>query len=169
MKFINTRKFTWIICIIGFLLALVSIFFLPSIIPVHFANGIADDYGRKIQIFLFPILQVLITFLTGREKVKYCLTHSKTFLTDIQFNWMIDGVLLLVMFAEIWVIYASLAVIGIVLKQKENTAVSVIGGADGPTSIFIAGKLNGDNFIFMIVVGIILLILAGVIFYKRKH
>ena len=45
-----------------------------------------------------------------------------------------------------------LAVIGIVLKQKENTAVSVIGGADGPTSIFIAGKLNGDNFIFMIVV-----------------
>ena len=61
-----------------------------------------------------------------------------------------------------------LAVIGIVLKQKENTAVSV-GGADGPTSIFIAGKLNGDNFIFMIVVGIILLILAGVIFYKRKH
>ena len=44
-----------------------------------------------------------------------------------------------------------------------------IGGADGPTSIFIAGKLNGDNFIFMIVVGIILLILAGVIFYKRKH
>ena len=39
MKFINTRKFTWIICIIGFLLALVSIFFLPSIIPVHFANG----------------------------------------------------------------------------------------------------------------------------------
>lgn len=80
MKFINTRKFTWIICIIGFLLALVSIFFLPSIIPVHFANGIADDYGRKIQIFLFPILQVLITFLTGREKVKYCLTHSKNFL-----------------------------------------------------------------------------------------
>ena len=54
-----------------------------------------------------------------------------------------------------------LAVIGIVLKQKENTAVSVIGGADGPTSIFIAGKLNGDR--------IILLILAGVIFYKRKH
>ncbi|MFR8129583.1 DUF1648 domain-containing protein [[Ruminococcus] lactaris] len=108
MKFINTRKFTWIICIIGFLLALVSIFFLPSIIPVHFANGIADDYGRKIQIFYF-LYYKCYHFLTGREKVKYCLTHSKTFLTDIQFNWMIDGVLLLVMFAEIWVIYASFA------------------------------------------------------------
>ena len=62
-----------------------------------------------------------------------------------------------------------LAVIGIVLKQKENTAVSVIGGADGPTCIFREGKLNGENFICMMVVGIILWILAGVICYKRKH
>ena len=29
--------------------------------------------------------------------------------------------------------------------------------------------ITADNFIFMIVVGIILLILAGFIFYKRKH
>ena len=33
--------------------------------------------------------------------------------------------------------------IGIVLKRKENVAVSVIVGAAGPTSIFIAAKLNG--------------------------
>ena len=51
----------------------------------------------------------------------------------------------------------------------DKVQLDMYGGADGPTSIFIAGKLNGDNFIFMIVVGIILLILAGVIFYKRKH
>ena len=56
-----------------------------------------------------------------------------------------------------------LAVICIVLKQKENAAVSVIGGADGPTSIYIAGKLNGDNFVFLIVIGIILLVLAGIL------
>lgn len=83
-------------------------FFLPSIIPVHFAaNGAADDFGGKVQIFLFPILQILIAILTGREKIKYCLTHSKTFFTDVQYNWMIDGVLLFVVFVEIWVIYAS--------------------------------------------------------------
>lgn len=80
MKLINTRKFTWIICIIGCLLALVSIFFLPSIIPVHFANGIADDYGRKIQIFLFPILQVLITFFDGTRKSKIFPDTFKNFL-----------------------------------------------------------------------------------------
>ena len=61
------------------------------------------------------------------------------------------------------IIAIVLAVIGIVLKQKENAAVSVIGGADGPTSIYIAGKLNGDNFVFLIVIGIILLVLAGIL------
>ena len=69
MKLINTRKFTWIICIIGCLLALVSIFFLPSIIPVHFANGIADDYGRKIQIFLFPTSAYHIFDRTRKSKI----------------------------------------------------------------------------------------------------
>lgn len=110
MKFINTRKFTWVLCGIGFLFAFIGIIFLPDIIPVHFsANGIADDYGGKIQIFLFPVLQIIIAFLTGREKIKYCLTHSKIPLTDTQFNWMIDGVILFIMFAEIEIIYAPFA------------------------------------------------------------
>lgn len=60
-------------------------------------------------------------------------------------------------------------IFGIVLKQKEKAAVSVIGGADGPTAIFIAGKLNGDSFLFLIAIGIILLVLAGIILYKRKR
>lgn len=63
MKFINTRKFTWIICIIGFLLALVSIFFLPSIIPVHFANGIADELmEEKYKYFYFLYYKCLSLF-----------------------------------------------------------------------------------------------------------
>lgn len=107
MKLISTRKFTWTLCGIGFVIAAISIFFLPDIIPVHFSNGFADDYGEKIQIFLFPSLQALVAFLTGREKIKYCLMHSKTFLTDAQYNWMIDAVILLLVFAEIGVIYAS--------------------------------------------------------------
>ena len=35
-----------------------------------------------------------------------------------------------------------LAVIGVVMKVKGNMAVSIIGGADGPTSVFDAGKLK---------------------------
>lgn len=107
MKLVGSRKFTWGICSIGILLAIVSVFFLPQIIPVHFANGIAEGFGNKMEVFLFPILLFIITLLTGKEKIKYFLTHSKTFLTDVQYNLMIDGVLGIILIAEIYVIYAS--------------------------------------------------------------
>lgn len=107
MNFINTRKFTWLLCGIGCFIALISIFFLPDIIPVHFSNGVADDYGGKIEIFIFSAFQILVAFLTGRRKIKYFLTHSKTFWTDTQFNWIIDGVILFLIIAEIGIIYAS--------------------------------------------------------------
>ena len=98
---------TWGICSIGILLAIVSAFFLPQIIPVHFTNGIADDFGNKIEIFLYPILLLIITFLTGKENIKYFLTHSKTFLTDTQYNLLTDVVLGIVLIAEIYIIYSS--------------------------------------------------------------
>lgn len=63
----------------------------------------------KIEIFLFPVLLLLITILTGNEKVKYFLIHSKSFLTDVQYNLMTDGALGIVLLAEIYVIYASFA------------------------------------------------------------
>ena len=69
MKLIGSRKLTWVICGTGVLLALAGVVFLPQMIPVHFANGIADDFGNKIEIFLFPVLLLIITILTGNEKV----------------------------------------------------------------------------------------------------
>ena len=60
-----------------------------------------------IEIFLFPILLLVITFLTGKENIKYVLTHSKSFLTNIQYNLMIDAVLGFILFVEVYVIYAS--------------------------------------------------------------
>ena len=69
MKLIGNRKLTWIICGVGILLAVASMFFLPEIIPVHFANGIADDFGNKMEIFLYPVLLLIITLLTGKKKL----------------------------------------------------------------------------------------------------
>ena len=44
------------------------------------------------------------------------------------------------------VLVAAAVVIGSYIKVSKNMAsVSVIGGADGPTSIFLAGKLSGDG------------------------
>ena len=60
-----------------------------------------------MEIFLYPVLLLIITLLTGKEKIKYCLTHSKIFLTDIQYNLMIDGILGIILIVEIYVIYVS--------------------------------------------------------------
>ena len=107
MRFLNSRKIAWGICIVGCLAAIVSLFFLPDLIPMHFSNGVADDFSGKIQIFLFPALEVFIAWLTGKEKVKYVLTHSKAFWSDVQYNWMINGVLGFVLVTEFWVIYMA--------------------------------------------------------------
>ena len=107
MKMIKNRKLTWGICGVGLFLAVLSVFFLPHTIPVHFANGIVDGYGNKAEIFLFPVLLLLLAYLTGKENIKYYLTHSKSLLTDFQYHLMVDGVLVLILLAELYVIYAS--------------------------------------------------------------
>ena len=61
MDGISSRKLTWGICIAGIAIAIISFFFLPEIIPVHFAgDGAADDFGNKIEIFLMPILLLAV-------------------------------------------------------------------------------------------------------------
>ncbi len=47
-------------------------------------------------------------------------------------------------------------------------SVSVIGGADGPTSIFVAGKIGGIPAITGIIVGIVLLAI-GIFIFARKN
>lgn len=57
-----------------------------------------------------------------------------------------------------------IAAISVILKEKEraslSTAISIIGGADGPTSIFLAGKVGADFLTAGIIGGIILVILG---------
>ena len=108
--FINDRKLSWTIVGLGILVSLVAFGFLPLKIPMHFnASGIADDYSNKIQIFLFPLIQLMIMFLTGREKIKYCLTHSRTFLNDFQYNWIVSGLCFFIFLVEITIIYIALS------------------------------------------------------------
>lgn len=60
-------------------------------------------------------------------------------------------------------------IFGGIMKLKENTAISIIGGADGPTSVFVAGKLNGNLAIILIGIGIVLLAVTVIAYLKRKH
>ncbi|NBJ04250.1 oxaloacetate decarboxylase [Lachnospiraceae bacterium] len=63
------------------------------------------------------------------------------------------------------------AVINLVFKVNGQTSVarsvSVIGGADGPTSIFLAGKVEGSSAVAGMIVGILLLI-VGIFMIVRK-
>ena len=71
-----------------------------------------------------------------------------------------------------WIV-VIIAILGIILtgfgisaKIKGAASVGIIGGADGPTAVFVAGNV-GDLFsIGVIIVGIILVV-AGAIIYRR--
>lgn len=58
-------------------------------------------------------------------------------------------------------------VVGIIWKIRQFTSVSIIGGADGPTTIFVAGSLDG-SFMIGFAVFIVLLLLAALIIWKLK-
>lgn len=70
------------------------------------------------------------------------------------------------------VIGIIMAAISLVFKINEQISVtksvSVIGGADGPTSIFVAGKIGGTPAIIGIIVGIVLLAIGIFIFARKK-
>ena len=64
-------------------------------------------------------------------------------------------------------ISALVLYLGITAKLNEQKAIAIIGGADGPTSIFIAGKVGYGSILTAIIVGVI--IIAGIIvILKRK-
>lgn len=58
-------------------------------------------------------------------------------------------------------------IIGAALKINNN-AISVIGCVDGPTSVFVATKLNSSSVSMFIVIGVILLVAAIFFYLKRK-
>lgn len=62
-----------------------------------------------------------------------------------------------------------LAIIGGILKTKNAVAISVIGGADGPTSIFLAGKIGNGFTIPVMMIGVILLLVGVGIFIIKKR
>ena len=66
------------------------------------------------------------------------------------------------------IIGVILVIAGIVQKSKKSMAISIIGGADGPTSIFLAGKSGSMPAITAMVAGIIMLIIGVFLIMRRK-
>lgn len=65
-----------------------------------------------------------------------------------------------------------LVVAGIIFKIRDSVAISVIGGADGPTSIFLAGKVGNGFTVTVIFIGIILILplaCAGICYIRKNR
>ena len=65
------------------------------------------------------------------------------------------------------VIGIVMTVLGLILKVKGEMSVSIIGGADGPTSTFVAGKVGNTSAVTGIIIGIVSLV-SGIFMVVRK-
>ncbi len=62
-----------------------------------------------------------------------------------------------------------LAVLGIIVKTTESATVSIIGGADGPTAVFVAGTLGNGVVVGSILIGVLLSVVGIIVFWKMKE
>lgn len=59
---------------------------------------------------------------------------------------------------------------GLIMKMKQRAAIGIISGADGPTSVFIAGRVPEGLGIMGIICGILLLCVGlYLIFMKNRN
>lgn len=71
----------------------------------------------------------------------------------------------LVLASMILILFAAISAIR--ARQMMNAAISIIGGADGPTSIFIAGRV-GSNTLFIALAGIVVLVTIVYFIWRRR-
>lgn len=103
------KKILWIISGISVAIALGAFVFLPQDIPIHFSNGIADEYVDKLWVFSFPVLELLLTLISHIESFKkWCMYGKTTVKTEIQYNVIILCVTSFITIVEIVVVVLSL-------------------------------------------------------------
>lgn len=75
---------------------------------------------------------------------------------------------------KIWFVILSavgilLLVWGAVLNATESASISIIGGADGPTAIYLSGGVDWHLSAILMVLGGVTLAGAAIAYLKKKH
>ena len=109
MKTQISKKLSWIICGLGWMMAIISIFFLPDMIPIHFSDGVPGNYSSKFSIFLWPLIQMIIIFFG--ENRKMLPSQLEKLLSETQYNWSIFGIVLFVFLIELLIVYVVFAAV----------------------------------------------------------
>lgn len=121
-------------------------------------NGTGNIIGNAIGSTIIGIISIII-LITGIILLKRKPRHKAIPITMI----VLGGVVLAgCLFSGIGILLFFSTFGG-----KAASSISIIGGADGPTSIFLAGKLNTPNY-GMLIVGIVFLVLAFYMIWKKK-
>ncbi len=66
------------------------------------------------------------------------------------------------------IVGAIIIIMSIVLKFMEEKTVSIVGGADGPTSVFVAGKIGNGSGMIGILVGIGIIVVGLIIILRKR-
>ena len=61
--------------------------------------------------------------------------------------------------------FIIIAIGTVFIKVKDNTSASIIGGADGPTAIFL---VDNQSSITMMIIGLIVLLIGVIILLKKR-
>ncbi len=148
-----------ILTIIPIVTEIIALLFLPAQVPVHYNMSFqVTEYGSKYTLLVLGVVIVLMGLFMcwiyktcvnkEYENVIYRLSSS----TLVVFNII-----------NLFFLYGSM------FMGVDKDSIAIIGGADGPTAIFLAGKLDGSS-IFTIF--FCLIFVAGCIiflFNKKKQ
>lgn len=67
------------------------------------------------------------------------------------------------------IIGALLLVFGCVIIFGKHFSLSVIGGADGPTAVFVTGSTNGIVAAVLVLIGVVLLAAALICHFRKRR
>lgn len=147
-----------ILTIIPLILEAIALLFLPSEIPVHYNSSFqVDRYGSKYNLLILGAIVVLFGLF-----MNWIYTKSKNTTHELIIYRLCIGALLVFNIINLFALYGSM-IMGI---DKKN--IGVIGSADGPTAIFLAGSI-GDGLSVFFLLGIIVALICLVKFLLKKR
>uniref|UniRef100_UPI004057A67F DUF1648 domain-containing protein n=1 Tax=Agathobacter sp. TaxID=2021311 RepID=UPI004057A67F len=125
-----------LLMLLPLVLEVMALFFLPAEIPVHYNSAFqVDGYGSKYNVLVLGIFVIIFGLL-----LKWIYTkNSKTEHENIIYILSVVA-LLIFNVINVLLLYESMMM---------GISISIIGGADGPTSIFLAGSV-GDGIPFLL-------------------
>lgn len=146
----DRKKKLKILTVFPIISELIALFFLPSEVPVHYNSAFQiDGYGSKYCVLVLGVLVIgfglfmNLLYTKNRETKNETLIYRLCMLALLVFNVM-----------NVLFLYECMTA---------TASIGIIGGADGPTTIFLAGSV-GSGIPLLLIIGFII----GIVVLKLK-